>query len=216
MTTIGGTKLPVITREVVPEKFQDKYDWVAKDSGDKGLVDTRDEIARFMSEAYLNMLNLKVSNEEYEQFMNNFADYAKEADKYNTEQRLNHLKEQNYVIKAEIAELEKNITKFEQYKAENPKLSAANNILNKTEFWSKVGLGFVTMAATIWVPDDGAIGKSLTKWIDKSKKNGAIESSEYNRLRKEADYDRLKSLKSALKQNEMFLSACQKHMDTFC
>jgi len=213
MTTISGTTLAVITKEMVPEKFRDKYDWVAKDGGDKGLIDTKDEVSRFLSEAKLNLLNLKVSKEEYEQFMNDFADYAKESDKHNTEKRLNYLKEQNHIIKAKITELEKNIANFEQYKAVNPKLSATNNILNKAELWSKISISVVTLAATLLVPDGGAIGRSLVEWVDKSEKNGAIESSEYNRLRKEADYDKLKNLKSALEQNERLLSACQKHLD---
>ena len=77
MTKISGTNLSVITREMVPEKFRDKYDWVAKDGGDKGLIDTKAELSRFFSEARLTMLNLKASEEEFKQLINTFGDYAK-------------------------------------------------------------------------------------------------------------------------------------------
>ena len=189
-----------IARERVPEKLLASYDYCAKGGKNDKEIDTQEEIAKFFSQAKLDELNMKITNEEYDSFIKEFEAEKKVADNYEKQQYLKWRAEKIAVIKKKIKQLETDIKKFEAYQKENPKTSAMHKVLNKTELVAEgiVGITFVALSSFIPFVNTKAVADTTIKRFDDAKKNGSIQTSEYNKLRAKADYEKLAYLKKLL------------------
>ena len=187
------------------------YDKIAEKEGNSKLIDSPVEMVSLFNIAKTCLKHRKMTKAEYKKFLTDFADCKKVADEY----LVNYCKDIIPKIKNEIAKLEKDIAEFEKYKKENPKKSAANNFLNNFEVKSKQAVSIVgSIIAYPFITYNASknLGKSCTNWVNKSIESGAIENSEYNKLRKNADYEKLNDLKKVLQEIEQLYNEARRDM----
>ena len=113
-----------------------------------------------------------------------------------------------------IAQLEKDVENYEEYRKENPNRSMFHNVLNNGELCLKALGTIPVLAAASIIPGgrDMVTGDFAVECLKKTAKQGTISSSEYNQLRSKADYETLNRLKVMLKKKEEDLEYCKKQL----
>lgn len=208
------TEFTPISRDRVSAKLLDKYDCCANKEGNDKVIDTPDELCKFMKEAELSKANRKISKEEYDQFLQNFTEESKLVLIYSLTQSISGNEEEIKNLEQMIAQLEKDVKNYEDYQKENPNKSMFHNVLNKGELCLK-GLGAILVLAVAWIipgAQDMVTGDFAVESLKKTAKQGTISSSEYNQLRSKADYETLNCLKVSLKKKEEYLECCKKQL----
>lgn len=189
-----------IPKDRVPKQLYSTYDFCAKGGKNDKEIDTQEEISKFFRSAELTLLNKRISNDDYYSFINEFKAEKEQADAYEKQKNKAWREEKKEIIKKKIAQLEADIKAFEDYQKENPKTSAMHNALNKTEIIAEsvVGVAVITLASLIPFVDTKATADIVKKNLDDARKNGNIQTSEYNKLMSKADYEKLAYLKKVL------------------